>query len=90
MARGAEAYLQMWERALGVDNDGCREPSEAPTVAQLRGIPQGTSVKNVLFRAGQPHSRLDDTFGYCAKRSNGTTTRVQVVFTAAGRVARVV
>ena len=25
MARGPEAYLQMWERAVGVTNDGCRQ-----------------------------------------------------------------
>ena len=89
MSRGAEAYLQMWERALGIKNDGCREPSQAPTVALLRGLDQGTSVRDVLFRAGQPHERLDNTFSYCAKRSNGSTATVQVLFTATGRVARV-
>ena len=26
MQRGAEAYLQMWERALGVTNDACGSP----------------------------------------------------------------
>ncbi len=29
MLRGAEAYLQMWERAEGVSNDACRQPSVA-------------------------------------------------------------
>ena len=26
MARGAEAYLQMWERAEGIAPDSCRNP----------------------------------------------------------------
>ena len=27
MARGAEAYLQMWERAEGIAPDSCRNPA---------------------------------------------------------------
>ena len=33
MTRGPEAYLQMWERAEGVSNDGCRDPRALKTAA---------------------------------------------------------
>ena len=36
MARGAEAYLQMWERAEGIAPDSCRNPGLRRTVAAVR------------------------------------------------------
>jgi hypothetical protein len=89
ISRGAEAYLQMWERAIGVKNDSCREPSLMSRVSLFRGLDAGLTVRQVLFRAGQPHARLDDTFPYCARRSNGTETKVRLVFTEKGRLSRV-
>ena len=89
MSRGAEAYLQMWERAVGVKNDSCREPSLRSGVSLFRGLDRGLTVRQVLFRAGQPHTRLDDTFTYCAERPDGAATQVRLVFTEKGRLARV-
>ena len=37
MTRGAEAYLQMWERAEGVAPDSCRNPSLRKSVSTSRG-----------------------------------------------------
>ncbi|HET6654182.1 MAG TPA: hypothetical protein VFH10_16210 [Nocardioides sp.] len=89
MSRGVEAYLQMWERAVGVDNDACRQPEVAKRAKVFRGLEPGMSVRRVLRTAGQPHARLDDTFTYCARADGGSTTRVRVDFTEGGRLVRV-
>ena len=80
MARGPEAYLQMWERALGVSGDGCRDASQLKPAGVLHDLPRGTTARQVLAKAGQPHSRLGDTFTYCAKSPAGPTTKVRAVF----------
>ena len=89
MARGPEAYLQMWERALGVSNDACRDERALKGVSVIDGITKGSTVKSVLQRAGQPHSRLDTEFGYCAKSPAGKTVKRTVTFSAAGTVVRI-
>ena len=86
MQRGAEAYLQMWERALGVSNDACREPEAAEPVSLFRGLDRGLSVRQVLLRAGQPHSRLGDTFTYCATQPGGGMTKVRLEFSRNGKL----
>ncbi len=86
MSRGAEAYLQMWERTVGVSNDACRQPSVAKQASLIRGLPSGLTVREVLMKAGMPHERLDRTFTYCAKTPSGGTTQVTRQFTAGGRL----
>lgn len=89
MARGPEAYLQMWERAQGVTNDACRDNRAIKRDYVIKGIKAGTRVKGVLQKAGQPHSRLDKTFTYCAKNANGKQVTLKVLFNTAGRVTRI-
>jgi hypothetical protein len=89
MARGPEAYLQTWERAHGVTNDGCRDPRAIRPAAVLRGLPRGATSTYVLRHAGQPHTRLASTFGYCAKSRSGSTVRIKVVFGPSGHLRRV-
>ena len=36
MSRGAEAYLQMWERAVGIKADSCRNPGLRKSVAAVQ------------------------------------------------------
>jgi hypothetical protein len=86
MQRGAEAYLQMWERALGVSNDACRQPSVAKSTSLFDGLQSGLTVREVLLEAGQPHARLSDTFTYCARKPGGGLTRVKLEFTPGGRL----
>ncbi|MGZ4429411.1 MAG: hypothetical protein ACXVXH_15475 [Nocardioidaceae bacterium] len=88
MARGPEAYLETWERADGVSNDGCRDPRAIRPAAVIRSLPRGASARYVLRHAGQPHTRLGDTFGYCATTPSGGRTTVRVLFDGAGRVVR--
>jgi hypothetical protein len=81
MSRGAEAYLQMWERAEGITNDACREPEAAKLDTAVLGVANGSTPEQVLRAAGQPHSRLGDTFTYCTKTAGGVEKSVTVTFT---------
>jgi hypothetical protein len=74
MSRGPEAYLQMWERALGIANDACRDDRVAgPTAADLDSLPPGMSATDVLVALGQPRSRTEATFTYCTAEGKGAT-----------------
>jgi hypothetical protein len=86
MMRGAEAYLQMWERAEGVTNDACRQPAVAKRAGMIRGLRSGLTVKQVLLRAGQPHERLGQRFTYCGKKPSGKLTEVTLRFRPNGRL----
>ena len=50
MSRGPEAYLQMWERAQGVSNDGCRDARALKKASVIRSLPHGASVKTCWSR----------------------------------------
>ncbi len=85
MARGPEAYLLMWERALGVANDACRDDRVTPpSQADLRAIRPGARAEEVLVALGQPHERRDGALRYCTAGgsasihldASGTVTRV--------------
>jgi hypothetical protein len=80
MARGAEAYLQVWERAEGITNDACRDPEAAKLDTLVLGLAKGSTVEEVLRTAGQPHSRLGGRFVYCTKTSSGAEKTVTVRF----------
>ena len=93
MARGSEAYLQMWERAEGATTDACRDTSVRRSDTSLtRLAKKGTSVRDVVLKAGQPHQRLGTTFRYCAWKGTSRTVKrtVTVTFTKAGTVSKVV
>ncbi len=75
MFHGAEAYLEMWERAYGVPGERCRP---APGLgASLR---LGDTTTRALYRAGQPLSRPGRTYRYCVKGGG----RTSVVFSPGG------
>jgi hypothetical protein len=84
MQRGVEAYLQMWERAVGVLPDACRADVVDLTAGDVRGIHHGMTPEEVLGAAGQPHTRTAAGFTYCAEA--GTVT---VSFGRDGRVSGV-
>ncbi len=86
LARGSEAYLQMWERAYGVAPDACHVPAAQRLTpgAFERRVRAGMSDWATLKAVGQPHRRLADRFTYCS-----TSGRVTVRFDGAGRVLRV-
>jgi hypothetical protein len=85
MARGPEAYLQMWERVYGAAPNACTNPSSLRTPAFFHtSLPAGTDWWTAIKRVGQPDRRLDKQFTYCT--TAGTLT---VNFDAAGKVTTV-
>ncbi len=90
MARGTEAYLQMWERAYGIAADSCRNPELRLRVAQVkRLVTAGMTTEEVMRAVGQPFERLGTTYGVCAKTAEEPEVMMTVTFDATGRVARV-
>ncbi len=65
MARGPEAYLQMWERAIGIAPDSCRDDVPDLTDADAARVATGMTPPEVLRALGQPASRDNRTFTYC-------------------------
>ena len=84
MARGPEAYLQMWERAIGIAPDSCRPDVADLTDEQLGLLRKGMSSEDVLRTLGQPASRGGRSFTYCATGSR----QVRVGFTPDGSLSR--
>ena len=80
MARGPEAYLQMWERSIGIAPDACRADIADLTPARVRE--NGMTPENVLRLLGQPTSRKGARFRYCLIDGRTATLR----FTPDGRL----
>ena len=90
MERGAEAYLQTWERAQGIDPDSCRNPGLRKRVSTVQDlIRPGMRTRAVMRAVGQPYTRLGTRFGFCAKTKGDDNVRMVVRFDKAGRVVDV-
>ena len=94
MARGAEAYLQMWERTYGVRPDSCRNPALRMTRAKVqrlgkRMVRRHLTTRDVMARVGQPYQRLGTRFVFCAKSKKKAKVEVVVHFTKNGTVRAV-
>jgi hypothetical protein len=92
LARGSEAYLQMWERAVGVPRVRCPQWRGHFTPGGLaRKLRLGDSARRSLFRAGQPVSRKR-AWKWCTrnskqgKRALGGRRNVVGVFDGKGRM----
>jgi hypothetical protein len=83
LGRGAEAYLQMWERADGIPT-GCRPARARLTRRGLAGARLGAGHSSLLRRAGQPKRRGARAWRYCVDRG-----RMAAALTPSGRVALV-
>ncbi|QWF21909.1 hypothetical protein KM427_23870 [Nocardioides sp. LMS-CY] len=87
MARGAEAYLQTWERAVGVAPDSCRNPELRKPLRRVESrVRPGMSTKDVLRAVGQPYQRLGSTYHFCARTGSDPRVRVTVTFSRRGKV----
>ena len=90
LSRGAEAYLQMWERAVGIRADSCRNPGLRRSVAAVqRVVRPGMSPLAVMRVVGQPFSRLGTSYGVCAKTPSDPDVRVTIRFGRSGKVIKV-
>lgn len=63
---GAEAYLEMWERAEGVRSRGCKPTSGHVNARGLGRIRLGARWESLLRRAGQPQQR-DRAWSWCVR-----------------------
>jgi hypothetical protein len=88
MLHGAEAYLEMWERAVGVPSSRCLK---ARTRFDGRGLGQvrlGMRDRSLLQRAGQPLTRTR-AWSWCVKGKRNRHAAATAVLTPAGSVALV-
>jgi hypothetical protein len=85
MARGSEAYLQMWERANGVPGPRCRYARGSFKRRGLAWARLNESYPRLLRRAGQPQRRTR-AWTYCVRGKHGPHKRVVAVLTGKGRV----
>ena len=90
LARGAEAYLQTWERAWGLAPDPCRNPGLRRSVtAFTRAADTGIGVRVLMRRLGQPWQRLGQELTYCARTAGRQRVLMTVELTRAGTVVGV-
>lgn len=90
LSRGAEAYLQTWERSWGVAPDSCRNPSLRQSVrAFTRTADRGLTTRALMRRLGQPWQRLGREFTYCAKAPGRKRVLMTVELSRGGKVVGV-
>jgi hypothetical protein len=86
MARGAEAYLQMWERASGISY-GCKSGREHFTRVGLGRLRLGWNTDQLLRGGGQPRVRGGRAWSWCAKRKKNHGKKIVAALTRRGKVA---
>ena len=85
MFRGAESFLEMWERAYGVPATHCSRTGQHFTAAGLgHAFRLGAGRAATLYRAGQPFARPGRSYRYCVA---GRNRAIVPLFNARGRVA---
>lgn len=84
MMRGAEAYLQTWERAYGVAPESCRPKRARINRRGLGALKIRRPAFNVLKRGGQPAQRKGAAYTYCVSGGEG---EVLAAFSERGRTA---
>ena len=87
MFHGAEAYVEMWERADGVPATRCLPASDKVTRTGIGPIRLGETTIQALYRAGQPVSRPGHSYRYCVSGRPGAP--VTAAFNRHGRIARI-
>jgi hypothetical protein len=92
MMRGAEAYLQMWERTYGVPRTKCLPATSALKSSSLGKLRLGDTAEPLLRRAGQPAARPGAIYRYCVAKSSryasatfGASGKVTLLASAAAR-----
>ncbi len=87
LMNGAEAYLQTWERAVGVPGPRCLAPPRRLTRSGFGPLRLGRDPDATLLAAGQPERRVGRSFRWCATRGRAKGAKrsgVAVVFGAGG------
>ena len=85
MFQGAESYLEMWERAVGVPSARCLAAGARLGARGFgRRLRLGETTTQALFSSGQPVTRVGRSFRYCVTGS--ASRRAGAVFNARGRL----
>src|SRR5437867_4717351 len=85
MSNGAEAYLEMWERASGIRAPGCRSRRHHVRPRKLGLLRLGVRWETLLRNAGQPQQR-SRAWSWCVRgRRRGHAADVAEL-TPGGRV----
>jgi hypothetical protein len=88
MARGAEAYLQTWERVYGIRH-GCRSRLKRITRGGVAHIRLRNSAAQLLRRAGQPKARGNYGWRWCVRGKKNRHRKLAAALTKQGKVALV-
>jgi hypothetical protein len=88
LLRGPEAYLEMWERSVGVPRRRCQRNVHHFTAAGLGPLRLGLNAKRLLLRAGQPLRRTR-AWTYCVNRKHDPHPYATTVMTPGARVGLV-
>jgi hypothetical protein len=86
MSRGAEAYLQMWERVYGI-RYGCKSRLKRITRRGLAHIRPRETAAQLLRRAGQPRVRGNASWRWCLRGKINRHRKLTAALTPRGRVA---
>lgn len=87
---GAEAYLQTWERAVGVPASSCLVPPRRLARDGFGPLRLGRRPEQILRTAGQPQRRAGRTFRWCSAKAPGARRGgIAVTFDAQGRAAAI-
>jgi hypothetical protein len=94
LMNGAEAYLQTWERAVGVPGPRCLTPPKSLSGSGFGPLRLGREPQQTLLAAGQPTQRVANSFRWCTsgrgKARAARSAGVAAVFSSAGEVEFVV
>ena len=85
MWQGAEAYLQMWERASGIESKGCFRRHGRLKASGRGQIRLGDDWQSLLERAGQPQQR-NRAWSWCVRGKNNRRAADVAVLSKAGNV----
>jgi len=86
MFHGAEAYLEMWERAYGVPPTSCQPAAGGLAAGGVGALRLGRSFESLLYATGQPSSRPGRSYRYCVTGA-ASGQGLAAVFNAAGKVS---
>src|SRR4051794_39264962 len=90
LAKGPEAYLQMWERAEGIAPTRCQPARARVSTRGIGRVRVGVRWQDELRSAGQPSARPARVRTYCLQeRDKRPAGEVKAVFTQAGTASLV-